>query len=71
MSGDRGEDGRVNRMRGVVMLLAAGVAIWKGWQIHRGETAVLAYGLGVMALALGVWHLRRGESARQDGTRRS
>jgi hypothetical protein len=58
-------------MRGVVMLLAAGVAIWKGWQIHRGETAVLAYGLGVMALALGVWHLRRGESARQDGTRRS
>jgi hypothetical protein len=61
----------VNRMRGVVMLLAAGVAIWKGWQIHRGETAVLAYGLGVMALALGVWHLRRGESARQDGTRRS
>ena len=71
MSGDRGEDGRVHRMRGVVMLLAAGVAIWKGWQIHRGETAVLAYGLGVMALALGVWHLRRGESARQDGTRRS
>jgi hypothetical protein len=58
-------------MRGVVMLLAAGVAIWKGWQIHRGETAVLAYGLGVMALALGVWHLRRGESARQDGRRRS
>jgi hypothetical protein len=41
------------------MLLAAAVAIWKGWQIHRGETAVLAYGLGAMALALGVWHLTR------------
>jgi hypothetical protein len=50
---------RVNRIRGIVMLLAAAVAIWKGWQIHRGETAVLAYGLGAIALALGVWHLTR------------
>ena len=41
------------------MLAAAGVAIWKGWQIHRGETAILAYGLGAIALALGVWHLTR------------
>ncbi len=41
------------------MLLAAAVAIWKGWQIHRGETAILAYGLGAMALALGIWHLTR------------
>jgi hypothetical protein len=49
----------VNPVRGIVMLLAAAVAFWKGWEIHRGETAVLAYGLGVMALALGVWHLTR------------
>lgn len=41
------------------MVIAAAVAIWKGWQIHRGETAVLAYGLGALALALGVWHLTR------------
>ena len=47
----------MNPIRGVVMVLAAAVAFWKGWQIHRGETAVLAYGLGAMALALGVWHL--------------
>ena len=33
------KDARVNRIRGVVMLLAAAVAIWKGWQIHRGEMA--------------------------------
>lgn len=39
------------------MIVAALVAFWKGWQIHRGETSVLAYGLGAMALALGVWHL--------------
>jgi len=50
---------RVNPIRGVVMLVAAALAIWKGWQIHLGETAVLAYGLGAMALALGVWHLTR------------
>ena len=41
------------------MLLAAAIAIWKGWQIHRGEAAFLAYGLGAFALALAVWHLTR------------
>jgi hypothetical protein len=49
----------MNRIRGIVMLIAAVLAIGKGWQIHRGETAVLAYGLGAMALAVGVWHLTR------------
>ncbi|MGD0345284.1 MAG: hypothetical protein ABSA85_00925 [Terracidiphilus sp.] len=49
----------MNRIRGIVMLIAAALAIWKGWEIHRGEMAVLAYGLGVMALAMGVWHLMR------------
>ncbi len=41
------------------MIMAAAVALWKGWHIHRGETAVLAYGLGAIALALAVWHLTR------------
>ena len=41
------------------MLVAAAIAFWKGWQIHHGESAVLAYGLGAMALALGVWHVTR------------
>jgi len=49
----------VNRLRSMVMLLAAAAAIWKGWQIHRGERAVLAYGLGALALALAVWLLTR------------
>jgi hypothetical protein len=49
----------MNRIRGIVMLIAAVLAIWKGWQIHRGEMAVLAYGLGALALAVGVWHLTR------------
>jgi hypothetical protein len=50
---------RVNPVRGIVMLVAAAIAFWKGWQIHHGETAVLAYGLGAIALTLGVWHLTR------------
>ncbi len=50
------------------MLLAAGVAFWKGWEIHRGETAVLAYGLGALALVMGVWHLTR-ERRREAGPR--
>ncbi len=41
------------------MLVAAALAVWKGWQIHRGETAVLAFGLGALALALAIWHLTR------------
>ena len=48
-----------NPARGVVMLIAAAVAIWKGWQIHRGEKAALAYGLGALALAMALWHLTR------------
>jgi hypothetical protein len=55
----RRKDALVNRIRGIVMLIAAALAIGKGWQIHRGEMAVLAYGLGAMALAVGVWHLTR------------
>ena len=41
------------------MLLAAAVAMWKGWQIHHGKAALAAYALGVLALALGAWHLTR------------
>jgi len=53
----------MNRIRGIVMLLAGAVAVWKGWQIHRGETAILAYGLAALALVLGVWHLTRRDDA--------
>ena len=65
-----GKDAGVNRIRGIVMLLAAAVAVWKGWQIHRGEMAVLAYGLGALALAVGVWHLTR-KAPRPRGAERS
>ncbi len=61
-----GEWNRVDRARGIVMLIAAAIAIWKGWQIHRGEKALLVYGLGVLALAMAIWHLTRPA----DGARR-
>ena len=49
----------MNPVRGVVMLLAAVLAFYKGWRIHAGETAVLAYGLGLLALVLAIWHFTR------------
>jgi hypothetical protein len=45
--------------RGLLMLVAAGVAFYRGWKIHTGREALVAFGLGVMALGLAVWHLTR------------
>lgn len=56
---------RVNRLRGIVMLFAAVLAVWRGWHIHGGERAVLAYGLGAFALALAIWHLSRKQPQRR------
>ncbi|MFZ0746765.1 MAG: hypothetical protein WAM85_20335 [Terracidiphilus sp.] len=49
----------MNRVRGILMLVAAGIAFYRGWKIHTGHTALLGYGLGVLALGLAVWHLTR------------
>jgi hypothetical protein len=48
------------------MLLAAGFAFWKGWQIHNGAHAWMAYALGGAALGLAVWHLTRKADARRS-----
>lgn len=50
---------RANPIRGVFMVLAACLAFLRGWQIHFGRMALLAYGLGAAALALAVWHFAR------------
>jgi hypothetical protein len=55
----------VNLARGIMMLVAAALALWKGFQIHRGEMALMAYGLGILALALGIWHLTHRASQRR------
>jgi hypothetical protein len=46
------------------MIVAAAIAFWRGWQIHTGRYAWMAYGLGVIALALAVWHLSSGKRRR-------
>ena len=55
----------MNFFRGVLMLVAAGIALWKGWAIHTGQYAWTAYGLGAAALGLAVWHLTRKENRKQ------
>lgn len=41
------------------MLAAAGVAFFRGWRIHDGHAALLAFGLGALALGLAIWHFSR------------
>jgi hypothetical protein len=52
----------LNPFRGVLMVVAAAIAFWRGWQIHTGRYAWMAYGLGVLALGLAGWHFVRGGS---------
>ena len=42
------------------MIVAAAIAFWRGWQIHHGPYAWMAYGLGVVAVALALWHFASG-----------
>jgi hypothetical protein len=56
----------MNHVRGVLMLLAAGFAFWRGWHLHTGTYAWMAYGLGVAALALAVWHFMRKPDVRRN-----
>jgi len=56
------EEGLVRTMqhfRGILMLVAAGIAFYRGWRIHTGNHALMAYVLGAFALGLAVWHLTR------------
>jgi drug/metabolite transporter superfamily protein YnfA len=54
----------VNRVRGIVMLLAGCFALYEGWRMLTGRRAVLAIILGVVALGLAAWHLTRKEPKR-------
>jgi hypothetical protein len=49
----------MDRMRGVILILMGGFALCRGWTLHTGESVLLAYALGVVSLALGVWRLTR------------
>lgn len=49
-------DAFMNPFRGILMIIAAAIALWRGWQIHSGRSAWMAYGLAAVALALAAWH---------------
>ncbi|HEV2214219.1 MAG TPA: hypothetical protein VGR64_02945 [Terracidiphilus sp.] len=48
----------MNPVRGFVMLLASVAAFFEAWRLHSGPRSLLALLLGVLALALALWHLR-------------
>ncbi|MGA2809542.1 MAG: hypothetical protein ABSE87_15545 [Terracidiphilus sp.] len=49
----------MNQARGIIMIILGGVALYQGWTLHTGQHALLAYGLGVLAVAVGIWRLTR------------
>jgi hypothetical protein len=46
-------------LRGVVLIVLGMLALYRGWTLHPERIALLAYALGVLALAMGAWHLVR------------
>lgn len=49
----------MSTFRGILLFALGVFALYKGWTIHTGERAWFAYGLGLVAIALGVWRLLR------------
>ena len=49
----------MNAIRGIVLFGLGVFALYKGWTFHMGEKACFAYGLGLVAIALGVWRMLR------------
>ena len=49
----------MNQARGILLLAAGVLALYQGWRIHAGHSALWAYMLGVVAIGLGIWRLTR------------
>ena len=46
--------------RGILMLALGAFALYRGWvMMHQGQSPWLAYVLGAVAIALGIWRLTR------------
>jgi hypothetical protein len=54
----------MNHLRGILLLIAGSFALYRGWKIHTGHNALWAYGLGALAIAVGVWRLTHKEPRR-------
>jgi hypothetical protein len=46
-------------LRGFLMLVAASIAFYRGWKMMPSPHAWIAFGLGVLAIGLALWHLTR------------
>ncbi|HEY1986945.1 MAG TPA: hypothetical protein VGG85_16130 [Terracidiphilus sp.] len=49
----------MDKVRGMLMLIAGALAFYRGFMVRSRNDAWLAFGLGVLAIALGVWRLTR------------
>ena len=49
----------MNHVRGILLIAAGAFALVQGWKLHTGTNALWAYGLGVLAVGLGIWRLTR------------
>lgn len=54
----------MTHFRGILLLVAGVFALYQGWRIHTGQHALWAYGLGVLAIAVGIYRLARKEPKR-------
>jgi hypothetical protein len=49
----------MNHLRGIMLLIAGCFALYQGWKLRAGHLAFYACGLGLLAIALGLWRLTR------------
>lgn len=49
----------MDRFRGILMLGLGAFAIYRGFMFHSGQNALVAFSLGMVSIAVGVWRLTR------------
>jgi hypothetical protein len=54
----------MTQIRGIILMTVGCFALYRGWRVHTGQYALWAYGLGVLAIAVGLWRLLRKEPQR-------
>jgi uncharacterized membrane protein HdeD (DUF308 family) len=52
-------------IRGMVLVAAGAFAIWRGVAMHTHRSPWPLLGLGLLAVALGAWHLTRRPARRR------
>ncbi len=52
----------MSKMRGIILIVLGVLALYRGWTLHSGQGALIAYALGALSLAIGVWRVTRKES---------